>query len=380
VTRVRIVAAAAVWAACGLVVAAAPQVFAGQRTEVIENHEAALSKGDRARVTATSGSISVTASPDSMLRVVARKVVEGGTAAERDSVLANLRVRFETRDGTVLVSEVRSSSWDGAKGAVKRLLRGGFGGAHGWIDFDVRLPRGTRFETDATSGAVSIDGTEGEGRLATTSGEITVRRTTGSLDLSATSGNIDVTETTGDVEVSLTSGDLTVERANGSVEATLTSGEADLRGVGGAVTLSATSGDARLAACSGPIDVSLTSGGVEVDGSAADVTVESSSGDVIVSAASLGDRGIEVESTSGSVRLTLPSSAGARLNLRTTSGTIRTDGRVSVTGVSRRRLNARVDGSGSAPVSVRTTSGDIEVLVDGRKTATAASRRGETKP
>ncbi len=367
-------------AALAALVALAPAAAAGERTEVVEKHEAVLAKGDRVHVSGTSGAISVTASPDSVLRVLARKIAEGGTPAERESLIADHRVRFGKEGGTVRVVAERVGE-GGVAGAVERFLRGGglSGGPRGWIDFEVRVPRGTRLEAGVTSGRISVVGTEGDAELSATSGDIEVARASGRLALSTTSGDIALSESEGDVEASLTSGNLAMERVRGDLRAHLTSGDAVLRDLSGAAAVSATSGDVTLAGCAGPIEVSVTSGSVEVDRSAADVAVESSSGDVVVRAAALGERGIEIQSTSGSVSVAIPRSCGARLDLATASGAIRADGRLAVSAVSRRNLEAKVDGAGDASVSVRTSSGDIEIVLSRSGASERATRRGAAK-
>ena len=364
--------------ACVLLFALVGSGVAGQRTEVVEEHETVVARGERVHVRGSSGSISVTSSPDSVLRVTARKIAEGGSPASRDSLLSDLSARFEKEDGAVLVEAAWARDRRGVSGFVKRLIGNtGLGGEpHGWIDFEVRIPRGARLEANVTSGDISVKGTEGGADLAATSGEIEARGVAGALAVATTSGGIGISEIDGRVDASLASGDLALERVNGDVEADLTSGDAALRDLVGAVKVSATSGDVGLAGCAGPVDVSVTSGTVEVSGCAADVSVESSSGDVSVHAAGLGERGIHVESTSGDVAVRFPAACAARLDLESSSGAIRTEGPISLTDVSRRSLEGIVGERECAPVSVRTSSGDIEVVVE-RNGAPAKASRGE---
>jgi lia operon protein LiaG len=133
-----------------------------------------------------------------------------------------------------------------------------------------------------------------------------------------------------------------------------------------AVALSTTSGNIETGRMSaGHSDVSSVSGTIRVQGLEGDTTLHTTSGDIAATFASVPSR-IGATSTSGQVALTLPPDAQFSLDAHSTSGDISCGFPLVVaqnkSGGGRRSLTGTV-GNGSGMVSVRTTSGDIRILM-----------------
>ena len=205
------------------------------------------------------------------------------------------------------------------------------------VDFTIAVPRWAAVQAHSVSGGVRISGVDGRVRAESVSGDVSV----------ATTPRLEVAKTvSGDVELSgaTEAGDLTVMSVSGDVLAkNLKAASLDVQTVSGGITLADVACD-RLKARS-------VSGRVEFSGSLA-----------------AGGR-YDINTHSGRVRLTLASETGFELTASTYSGSIRSDlpltlggdrGDVRSGGVTNRAVHATF-GNGSAGLTIRTFSGDIEI-------------------
>lgn len=127
------------------------------------------------------------------------------------------------------------------------------------------------------------------------------------------------------------------------VEVTNSNGVVTLTGLSGGVTARTTNGGVTGRALSGGVDARTTNGGVNVE------------------MASVGSDKIFLSTTNGGVTLALPRAAKVDLTATCTNGGISATGLdLQVSEQSRRRLEARMNGGGTA-VELRTTNGGIRV-------------------
>jgi Putative adhesin len=192
------------------------------------------------------------------------------------------------------------------------------------------------------------------------------------------SGEQIISGVSGGVEVDAGSGDLKIDNAGGRVRAHTGSGAITLNHIQGNVHAEAGSGDIRGTDIAGGFEAHTGSGRIEVSQSAPGaVSVETGSGDVeargvhgsLDASTGSGDVRIDGEPTggwtihtsSGAVRLKIASSSGFDLDARTSSGSISTTQSVAVQGnLGHKELRGKVNGGG-VPVTIRTSSGDIEI-------------------
>jgi DUF4097 and DUF4098 domain-containing protein YvlB len=194
------------------------------------------------------------------------------------------------------------------------------------IDFEIALPRGTEVTAAASSGRIEVLGVHAPVRASASSGEIVIIDGVGAVEASASSGNV------------------SFERVRGSVRVETSSGSIRLGGIDGSATLSASCGD------------------VVVSGALGAVSVETSSGSVRVES----DRGPTaawtIRTSSGGVGIAVPADAGFDLTYRTSSGGFDAGG-LDYNGSGERNGTVGTIGAGGAQVEVRTSSGDLNLML-----------------
>jgi len=165
------------------------------------------------------------------------------------------------------------------------------------------------------------------------------------------------------------------------------SGDVVATGIGAASRWATASGDLRISTSAGPVQVETMSGDAVIDASVAiALGARTVSGDLRVGAPRL--EVIDASSTSGDVRLEADLAAGARHVISSVSGDVEVvtgspvrleaqtiAGDVRATGPHRaegsRGRRTLVVGNGSVALSVRTTSGDVQLKVLGAPVAAA---------
>jgi len=117
-----------------------------------------------------------------------------------------------------------------------------------------------------------------------------------------------------------------------------------------------------LTALDGKVRAHTTNGGVNGKSLGGGVDARSTNGGVTIDMASVGADNISLRTTNGGVTLTLPDGAKATLSASCTNGGINVSSleNLDVSDQSRRRLEARLNGGGTA-IELRTTNGGIRV-------------------
>lgn len=124
---------------------------------------------------------------------------------------------------------------------------------------------------------------------------------------------------------------------------TTVNGGIELSGLNGRVNAETTNGGIRARDVAGPIEASTTNGGVDVE-----LTQVSAPG-------------VKLECTNGGIRLRLPQDAKATISASITNGGITHEGlSLDTTEVSRRRLEARLNGGGPS-IRIEGTNGGIRL-------------------
>jgi hypothetical protein len=128
------------------------------------------------------------------------------------------------------------------------------------------------------------------------------------------------------------------------------------------INVTNTNGQVALTALDGKVRAHTTNGGVNGRGLGGGVDAQSTNGGVTVDMASVGADSISLHTTNGGVTLTLPDTAKATLSASCTNGGINVSSleNLDVSDQSRRRLEARLNGGGTA-IELRTTNGGIRV-------------------
>ena len=165
------------------------------------------------------------------------------------------------------------------------------------INFEVRVPRGTRYKFENISSA---------------SGDITVSGVTGDVQARSASGDVTVTDVTGVVNASTASGDVKVKNIIGAASAKSASGdvEAEITRLdgGGNMEFSSTSGNVKVklpASLGAEINMSVLSGSIHSD-FPLDIQERERAGMGRSARGRVGDgsRTLKLSSVSGSVTLT----------------------------------------------------------------------------
>lgn len=215
----------------------------------------------------------------------------------------------------------------------KVLLRTPEGWRSRWNSFDVtvRVPPGADLEV----------------RVA--SADVGVKVDLGSLNARLASGDLRARNIAGDATVQSASGDVEIGEVGGNLSANTASGDIRVRQVGGQATLNSASGEVRVGAALGALAGSTQSG---------DLDVGRFSGEAL-----------ECRSVSGDVEIGLPPGLALDIDLNTVSGDIRSDFSTGPDGppVGTPAGAQAVDDAGhTAPLSVKTVSGDIALVRAGR--------------
>ncbi len=174
-------------------------------------------------------------------------------------------------------------------------------------------------------------------------GDIQVRDLDGGLTVRTTSGDVELRHLSGQLQVESVSGDVALE--SGAVAG------ADVRTV---------SGDIDLHGVSQKLAVETASGDIDVEGDANTLTLGSASGDIAYRGSLAGESASSLNTISGDVSITLAQQSSFVLDASTVSGDLANQFELSGATLAPKAVHGRA-GAGNATLTVRTTSGDIEL-------------------
>jgi hypothetical protein len=159
-------------------------------------------------------------------------------------------------------------------------------------------------------------------------------------------------------QVRTASGDVTVEEVADDATAKSASGDLLFERVGGELRADSASGDIVIGRVGGAATVGSASGRVEIGDAGGSVAIRTASGDVDLRCAHRGE--VRVQSASGDVTVGVAAGTGVWLDLGTMSGTTHSELAVNETGTP--------PAPADLMVTVRTMSGDVEVVRASQKT------------
>ncbi|MHB9028932.1 MAG: DUF4097 family beta strand repeat-containing protein [Candidatus Latescibacterota bacterium] len=304
----------------------------------------------------------------------------------------------------------RQRSRDGG-GFLSWLFGGTNFGSQPWVDYIIRIPRTARLELvqtsngdievrdaggdaalQASSGGITVEGVSGMLDIRSSSGDITaqgcslryvqsssgavrLRDIQGDFPLKTSSGDVEITGAEGRIDAHSSSGGYLVKDARGTVSIETSSGEiraensvlSSVHTTSGDIRLKGVRGDLRIRTSSGTVQVTGTGGTVEAHSTSGNMWLEgfilrgasSSSGDIRIEAAGLADS-VRLSSNSGDITVDIPDGVNASLVMETSSGDMvnRSGQPLATTMITRRRVAGWL-GAGGAPLTVRTSSGDV---------------------
>ncbi|MBN2169866.1 MAG: DUF4097 family beta strand repeat protein [Candidatus Krumholzibacteriota bacterium] len=264
------------------------------------------------------------------------------------------------------------------------VYRGRSRGMPLWVDFHVRVPKGTNCAVRNLAGNVRLSGLAGDTRADTGSGDVvaegcrgalwadtgsgdvTATGGEGDLDLDTGSGDIEVADHAGEVKADTGSGDVTLERVRGSyAKADTGSGDVLVSDFEGRLEADTGSGDVNVVNARGErLEADTGSGDVRLrDVDYPDMDLDTGSGSIRVAAS--GDR-VErwrVDTGSGDVELYLPETASFRLEADMGGGRVRCRfPNIDMRKVRKGRIRSLQVGDGHGLIRVSTANGDVEII------------------
>lgn len=304
------------------------------------------------------GRVELLPSPDGDLHITALKVVRrGGREAAQDVAR---RISVETgAKGDRYVVEVRYPRRHSVNISFWDLFRAnGVSFPRYEVILTCQVPRGLGVSVRETSGDIRSKDLAADQVLKSTSGDIDVESAAGALQLSSTSGDVRASAIRG-ARVRTVSGDVVVRDVSGVLRAATTSGRITVTGARDSLALTSVSGDIRADRASRGAAANTSSGDVVLREIAGAVRIGTTSGDVRLFVEEPLES-VEAGTSSGKIRLRLDPAVSCALDLRTSSGSINVDLPMRMNNVTRRSVTGSIRG-GRAPVTLRTTSGDITI-------------------
>ncbi len=230
-------------------------------------------------------------------------------------------------------------------------------------------------------------------------GDLRLTNPQGRVELEDDSGDISVGQGTGTMTIASGRGDIKLSDYGGEVVVNSGSGDKKLTNVEGNLTIRSSKGDIHIAGGAGATVIASASGDIHVTGRDCDeLTLAGAKGDVSISGGALGRSAIstasgdischadlavdnfEFNASSGDISLAIPRDLPARVDAATTRGSITTD--LPLVAIAqrgprnphgKRLVGSTSDSDERASITLRTSSGDIDVRWAGN-TATRAPR------
>jgi DUF4097 and DUF4098 domain-containing protein YvlB len=248
---------------------------------------------------------------------------------EAEEKLKSLDISTENDSGTLRIKV------DGPPWTKKRRAK---------VDFQIEMPHSIMAEIASASGDVNINGLHKGTKLNTASGDITVSDCKGELIISSASGGIDINTCHEiDAKINTASGDL------------------DISGTDGDIVFQTVSGDV-TASVSGSLQGQTVSGDMElISQKIGSLKLRTTSGDISLASPMEEGTGASIATVSGDVAIVIKGEASVSVECGTVSGDIDCERSMSDLHRSGRSLSGRI-GEGRGKLSVKTVSGDIDII------------------
>jgi len=232
------------------------------------------------------------------------------------------------------------------------------------VQLAIEIPPRMAVELSTASGKIVTFGIAGRQSLKSASGDVQAEAAHGAVEVTSSSGDVTAIDV-GRTSVSTSSGEIACEGVRGPLRIMSSSGDVTIQGAEDSIRVRTVGGDISLARAPRGLDLTTTSGQVEVGGVSGRVRMNSTSGDVEVRLAPP-LTAAEIETSSGQLTVKLDPQVACALLATSSSGEIDFQLPVPARTLSRGRVSAVVRG-GSAPVNLRSVSGDIKVTGGGRR-------------
>lgn len=231
-------------------------------------------------------------------------------------------------------------------------------GRAGPATLEVRVPAGKSVEVEASGGAVTVTGVEGNVQADNQNGPVTINGSPRNVEVNTTNGPVTVNCATRDVSVHSMNGAITISgSASGHIEADALNGGVTISAASPRMEVNTLNGPVRISSANGQVEVNTVSAPITVAGRRISGSMQTVSGPVVIDGPLAGD--LSIDSHSGSVELRLPGSTGADLTVTTWNGRF-----TSAFGEGRRdggERRLRI-GSGGADISITTFSGPVRLI------------------
>lgn len=307
------------------------------------------------------GTTAIRPSPDGRVHLVALKIVRALDRRQSEQAAERIEVTTERIEDRFVItvhypqrSDVHVGLWD---------LFSGIEFPRSELRLDIQAPAALPLRLRSSSGDFTTEGRAGAQLIDTHSGDVVIRGARGPIDVNTTSGDLRCSDIRA-ARIRTTSGDITIEGIQGPLDARATSGDLVVKSAEDSVRISTSSGDVHVDTAPRGLTVATASGDIEATDVAGWALLSTLSGDLGVGLrAPL--RHADATTVNGSIRLRLAPGLGCTLDARTTSGTIDVAVPMTLSQADRHRVSGRLAGGGP-PVTLHSSSGDIDVLGGGK--------------
>lgn len=307
------------------------------------------------------GLIEVRPGAPGRIHVRALKVVRAEDRAAAARIAKELRVEVSDA-GDRKVIRVRYPQRQQVRVGILDMLRGDLEFPRSEVRFTIEIPERLPVWLKSTSGDVRTEDLAGLQTLESVSGDVTADGAKGPVTARTTSGDI-AGSFSAPSRLRSVSGDVSVEWAAAALEATSTSGDLTVGEAADSLVLGSVSGDIVVERAPRGVRASSTSGDLRIHAVAGVCDLQTASGDLDVWLGR-GLRAARIESGSGNIEARVVPGLGVAIEVRTSNGNIVSDLGMQVKSASRRQLSGSL-GTGTVPVRLSSSSGDIQITSGG---------------
>lgn len=168
------------------------------------------------------------------------------------------------------------------------------------------------------------------------------------VTLKTSGGDVDVADLSGKVDASTSGGDVELGRIAGEVRVRTSGGDIEIEGVTGVASLSTSGGD------------------IKIRNAADTVTAKTSGGDIEVAFTGALTGSNSLSTSGGEVEVKVGKTVAFKLDASTSGGRVEAAGLAIVIeqgGLKKNKLSGAVNGGGEANLKLRSSGGDIEIMV-----------------
>jgi Putative adhesin len=296
----------------------------GQSYNFNDNLEQNFPAGASLKIIDNRGAVSVHASDDNKITVVARKRVGADNQNDADKYNRQTRPTITTIGGLVTIDANVEAAGDHPIET----------------DLDVSLPRKVSVTITSRKGDVNVVGRDGSIDIGAQHSDTSVEDVNGSVKVSQEKGSVKIEQITGDVHVEGRVNEVSVADVKGSVQldgefqesvklgritksVTFKSSRTDMEFSRIEGTLDLDSDDLHAEQITGPLHLTTRSKNIRLEEVTGDVRLQDDNGAVEVGMRTLGN--VQIDNRNGDIQLSLPDKAGFRLDARARDGEIQSD-------------------------------------------------------